>query len=403
MKTIKDNIAGESNRLFLNGDEAVAYGVKLCRPAVIAAYPITPQTIVVEKLSEFIANNEMKCEYIHVESEHSAMCATMGASLSGARAFTATSSQGLAYMCEMLHYVSGSRFPIVMMNANRTLAAPWNIFGDQRDSLAQRDSGWIQVYVENAQEALDMIIQAYKIAEDEKVYTPVMVNLDGFVNTHTYEMVQIPEQDKVDSFLPQFLSKNCIDFDNPRSFCISASSEWNMEFRYQQHEAMMNAKTVIENVDREFGKEFGRFYGGAVSEYRCDDAEVVLIVMGSTAGTVKVVVDALRVHDTKAGLIKLRFFRPFPKEYFRELGRKVKAVGIIDRDLSFGFEGAVASEVKSALYSSGIGPKVINFIAGIAGRDIRKDSIEDMYRKLFEFIEGVDQDELQFVDLRWPK
>src|SRR4030042_4278414 len=265
-----------SRRDFLNGDEAVAYGARLCRPHVIAVYPITPQTIVVEKISEFVANNEMTCEYVHVESEHSAMCAAMGASLVGARAFTATSSQGLAYMHEMLHYVSGSRFPIVMMNANRTLAAPWNIFGDQRDSLAQRDTGWIQVYVENAQEALDMIIQAYAIAENDGVYTPVMVNLDGYVNTHTYELVNIPAQNEVDEFLPPFKSKNASDFDHPRSFCMTASTEWNTEFRYQQQKAMNTAKEVIEEVDKKFGEKFGRYYGGLVEEYRCEDAEVVL-------------------------------------------------------------------------------------------------------------------------------
>jgi len=282
---------------FLNGDEAVAYGARLCRPHVIAVYPITPQTIVVEKISEFVANNEMTCEYVHVESEHSAMCAAMGASLVGARAFTATSSQGLAYMHEMLHYVSGSRFPIVMMNANRTLAAPWNIFGDQRDSLSQRDTGWIQAYVENGQEALDMIIQAYALAEDDRVYTPVMVNLDGFVNTHTFELVNIPAQEEVDAFLPPFQSKNAVDFHHPRSFCMTASTEWNMEFRYQQQEAMDRARGVIAEVDKRFGDHFGRTYGGMVEEIRCEDAEVVLVGMGSVVGTSRIVVDRLREKD----------------------------------------------------------------------------------------------------------
>jgi pyruvate ferredoxin oxidoreductase alpha subunit len=386
---------------FLNGDEAVAYGARLCRPQVIAVYPITPQTIVVERLSEFVANNLMNCEYIHVESEHSAMCAAMGASLVGARAFTATSSQGLAYMHEMLHYVSGSRFPIVMMNANRTLAAPWNIFGDQRDSLAQRDTGWIQVYVENGQEALDMIIQAYAIAEDDRVYTPVMVNLDGFVNTHTYELVDMPGQQEVDEFLPPFQSQNAIDFNKPRSFCMTASTEWNTEFRYQQHEAMNNARKVIGEVDQKFGDKFGRYYGGLVEEYRCEDAEVVLVGMGSVVGTSRIVVDRLRDRGLKVGLVKLRFYRPFPAEYFKGLGLKIKAMGIIDRDLSFGYEGAVASDIKSALCSAGVCPKVINFIAGIAGRDITKENIEEMYHKLFNLTRGKDEKELQFIGLRW--
>jgi pyruvate ferredoxin oxidoreductase alpha subunit len=386
---------------FLNGDEAVAYGARLCRPHVIAVYPITPQTIVVEKISEFVANNEMTCEYIHVESEHSAMCAAMGASLVGARAFTATSSQGLAYMHEMLHYVSGSRFPIVMMNANRTLAAPWNIFGDQRDSLSQRDTGWIQAYVENGQEALDMIIQAYALAEDDRVYTPVMVNLDGFVNTHTFELVNIPTQEEVDAFLPPFKSKNAVDFHHPRSFCMTASTEWNMEFRYQQQEAMDLARGVIAEVDQRFGDHFGRYYGGMVEEIRCEDAEVVLVGMGSVVGTARIVVDRLRDRGLKVGLVKLRFYRPFPREYFKGLSRRVKAMGVIDRDISFGYEGAVASDIKSALASAGVVPKVINYIAGIAGRDITKENIEGMYDKLFNFIQGKEEKEMQFIGLRW--
>lgn len=391
----------KSNREFLNGDEAVAYGARLCRPHVVSAYPITPQTIVVEKISEFVANNEMDCEYIHVESEHSAMAAAMGASLVGARAFTATSSQGLAYMHEMLHYVSGSRFPIVMMNANRTLAAPWNIFGDQRDSLAQRDTGWIQVYVENGQEALDMIIQAYRIAEHEDVYTPVMVNLDGFVNTHTYELVDVPAQEDVDEFLPPFASKNAVDFSNPRSFCMSASTEWNMEFRYQQHEAMMNSKKVIEEVSREFGDKFGRYHGGLVEEYKCEGAEVVLVTTGSAAGTSRIVVDKMRSEGKKVGLVKLRFYRPFPVEYFKSLSKMVKAVGVIDRDISFGYEGAIGSDVKAGLYSSGSCPGIINFITGIAGRDIKKEDIENMYDRLLNLASGNDEKELQFIGLRW--
>jgi pyruvate ferredoxin oxidoreductase alpha subunit len=386
---------------FLNGDEAVAYGARLCRPHVIAVYPITPQTIVVEKISEFVANNEMTCEYIHVESEHSAMCAAMGASLVGARAFTATSSQGLAYMHEMLHYVSGSRFPIVMMNANRTLAAPWNIFGDQRDSLSQRDTGWIQAYVENGQEALDMIIQAYALAEDDRVYTPVMVNLDGFVNTHTFELVNIPTQEEVDAFLPPFKSKNAVDFHHPRSFCMTASTEWNMEFRYQQQEAMDRARGVIAEVDKRFGDHFGRYYGGMVEEIRCEDAEVVLVGMGSVVGTSRIVVDRLREKGLKVGLVKLRFYRPFPREYFKGLSGRVKAMGVIDRDISFGYEGAVASDIKSALASAGVVPKVINYIAGIAGRDITKENIEGMYDKLFSFIQGKEEKEMQFIGLRW--
>jgi pyruvate ferredoxin oxidoreductase alpha subunit len=288
-----------------------------------------------------------------------------------------------------------------MMNANRTLAAPWNIFGDQRDSLSQRDTGWIQAYVENGQEALDMIIHAYALAEDDRVYTPVMVNLDGFVNTHTFELVDIPAQEKVDAFLPPFKSRNAVDFKHPRSFCMTASTEWNMEFRYQQQEAMNRARGVVAEVDKRFGDHFGRYYGGMVEEIRCEDAEVVLVGMGSLVGTSRIVVDRLRNRGLKVGLVKLRYYRPFPREYFKGLSKRVKAMGVIDRDISFGYEGAVASDIKSALAGAGVVPKVINFIAGIAGRDITKEHIEGMYDKLFNLVQGKDEKELQFIGLRW--
>jgi len=385
----------------LTGNSAISLGVMLCRAEVISAYPITPQTTIVEEISEIVADGRLKARFIRVESEHSALACVAAASAAGARAFTATSSQGLAYMHEMLHYVSGSRFPIVMMNANRTLAAPWNIFGDQRDSLSQRDTGWIQAYVENGQEALDMIIQAYAIAEDDRVYTPVMVNLDGFVNTHTFELVHIPAQEEVDAFLPPFKSRNAVDFHHPRSFCMTASTEWNMEFRYQQQEAMDRARGVIAEVDKGFGDRFGRYYGGMVEEIRCEDAELVLVGMGSVVGTSRIVVDQLREKGFKVGLVKLRFYRPFPREYFKGLSRRVKAMGVIDRDISFGYEGAVASDIKSALAGAGAVPKVINFIAGIAGRDITKENIEGMYDKLFNFARGKDEKEMQFIGLRW--
>jgi len=390
-----------SKQLFLNGDEAVAYGVRLCRPAVISAYPITPQTIVVEKLSEFLAEGTMQCEYLHVESEHSAMASAMGASLSGARTFTATSSQGLAYMCEMLHYVSGSRFPIVMMNANRTLAAPWNIFGDQRDSISQRDAGWIQVYVENGQEALDMMIQAYRIAEHAEVYTPVMVNLDGFVNTHTYELVDVPDQESVDAFLPPLKSLNAVDFGTPKSYCISAGTDWNTEFRIQQQQAMDRAAQVIDEVDREFAAAFGRSYGGMVESYCMEDAEYCLVALGSANGTIKEVVDELRAQGKKAGLVKLRFLRPFPREFFVSLAKRVKGVGIVDRDLSFGYEGAVASEVKSAMQTAGTGVPALNFVAGLAGRDIHRDAIRAMFEKVERAANGEEMPHMEFIDTRW--
>lgn len=390
------------SRKFMSGNDAVSLGVKLCRPEVIAAYPITPQTTAVEKLSEYIANGEMDCQYINVESEHSAMAASLGAALMGCRTFTASSSQGLLYMCEMLHYVSGSRFPVVMMNANRTLAAPWNIYGDHRDSMAMRDSGWLQVYVESAQEALDTIIQAYRIAEDHRVMTPVMVCLDGFVLTHTYEVVDVPTPAAVDDFLPAYVpSANVLDLAAPKSCCISVSPEWQTEFRYQQHEAMNAAKKVIGEVDGEFSAHFGRSYGGMLEEYQCDDAEYVLVGMGTVAGTTRLVVDKLREEGVKAGLAKIRYLRPFPQEQIAALGRRIKGLGVIDRDLSFGYLGALYTEVKGAL--TGAGMPTINFIAGLSGRDVTKENIEAMYRKIINSAQGRAEDELQFVGLRWEK
>ena len=388
-------------RLFLNGDEAVAWGAKLCRPQVVSAYPITPQTIVVERISDFVANGEMDCEYCYVESEHSAMATAMGASLAGARTFTATSSQGLVYMSEMLHYVSGSRFPIVMMNANRTLAAPWNIFGDQRDSLSQRDSGWIQIYVENGQEALDMIIQAYKLAEHEDVYIPVMVNLDGFVNTHTYEMVDVPAQEDVDAFLPPFDSKNAVDFKHPKSFCMTAGTEWNTEFRVQQHQATMKAIDLAPKIDAEFAERFGRSYGGMVEEYRMDDAQVCLCALGSVNGTIKEVVDELREQGLRVGLVKIRYLRPFPTEYFRKLAGKIEAIGIVDRDISFGYEGAVGSEVRAAMSTSGKPVRAVNFIAGLAGRDITRGTIKEMFDDVMKAAHAETFEPMKFMNVRW--
>lgn len=395
----------QHKRTFISGNDAVSLGVKLCRPEVIAAYPITPSTTVVEKLSEYIANGEMNCQYINVESEHSAMSAVMGASMMGCRTFTATSSQGLFYMCEMLHYVSGSRFPIVMMNGNRTVAAPWNIFSDHRDSLAMRDSGWMQLYVENAQEALDMVIQSYKIAENPNISTPVMICLDGFILTHTYELVNVPEQAVVDEYLPSFQpTENILDLDRPKSLCISVAPEWQTEFRFQQHEAMMAAKKIIAETDASFEVTFGRRYGGMVEAYCCEDADVVLVCMGSVAGTTKVVVDKMREAGYLVGLLKVRFYRPFPQEEVAALVGSTKAVGVIDRDISFGYQGALYADVKAALYQANKElPHTINFIAGLSGRDISTPHLEIMFEKLIRISEKKHEDEMQFVDLRWEK
>ena len=374
----------EKNMSFLSGDEAVAIGVRLSRPHVISAYPITPQTIVVERLSEFVENGSLKAEFLHVESEHSAMAAAMGVSSVGARPFTATSSQGLLHMAECLHYASGSRFPIVMMNANRSLAAPWSIYGDQRDSLSLLDSGWIQVYVETVQEALDMIIQAYKIAEHNDVLTPFMVNLDGFILTHTYEPVDIPAQEKVDAFLPPYETFNKMSFEKPMSLCFSSPPDDNLEFRYIQHRAMEKSRQILQEVNDEFAAAFGRDYTGIVENYLCDDAEAVLITLGSVAGTVRTVVDELRAKGQKVGLCKIRYMRPFPTEEIIALGKKVSRLGVLEKDISFGYEGTVFTNVSSALVSVGQPLLCSNYIGGFGGRSISKENIREIFRNLLE-------------------
>lgn len=372
----------KSNLKFVSGDEAVALGVRLARPHVISAYPITPQTIVVERLADFVEDGSLKAEYMHVESEHSAMAAAMGVSSVGARAFTATSSQGLLHMAECVHYASGARFPIVMMNANRSIAVPWSIYGDQRDSLGLLDSGWIQVYVEDAQEALDMMIQAYKVAEHPEVMTPFMVNLDGFVLTHTYEPVEVPDQGKVDAFLPMYQSTNKMSMEEPKSLCFSTSPADNQEFKYMQHKAMERSAGIIREVDAEFGQVFGRSYHGLTESYRCEDAEAVLMTLGSVTGTVRTVVDQLRAEGHKVGVFKIRYMRPFPQDEVKELGNLGARVGVLEKNISFGNEGTVFTNVNSVFSTLEKRVESKNYVGGLGGRDITKEDIRAIFMDL---------------------
>lgn len=388
------------NKVFLSGNEAAAFGVKLAGPKVIAAYPITPQTTLVEKLSEFIADGDLDCKYMLVDSEHSAMAATLGASMMGVRAFTASSSQGLLYMAEMLHYVSGARHPVVMVDANRALATPWSIFGDQRDVLSQRDAGWIMLFCESGQDALDTVIQAFKVAEDPEVMIPVMVNLDGFTLTHTYDVCEVPEQADVDKYLPPLNTNNKFDMNEPKGLCISYGPDIHMESRVLQEEAFERSKAVIEKAAADYEKAFGRNHGGLIQEYKCDDAEVVIVGLGSMVGTTRMVVDQLRAEGKKVGLIKLRSYRPFPVEYFASIADKYKAIGVMERDISFGIEGAVFSEVRSAMCGLTKTP-MINFVAGLGGRDISKDNIVSAYEKLFNIASGKVEEKVQFLGARW--
>ncbi|MCI7211491.1 MAG: pyruvate ferredoxin oxidoreductase [Ruminococcus bromii] len=367
---------------FLSGNDAFAYGIRLARPNVISAYPITPQTIVVERLSEMVEDKSLDSQFIHVESEHSAMSCAMGASSVGARTFTATSSQGLLYMAECLTYASGGRFPIVMMNANRSTALPWNIYGDQRDSLSLLDSGWIQAYAENAQEALDLALLSYYVAEHKEVKTPFMANLDGFVLTHTYEVVDVPTQEQADEFLPPYETDNKMDLQNPRNLAFSAGPATNTAFKYKEHNGLLNAKKIISEAETRFNEIFGRQYTGLIEKYKSDDADYIIITLGSISGLVKQTVDELREQGEKVGLVRIRYMRPFPNEEISQAVQNAKAAAVLEKDISFGNEGTVYTNVNSALKKFGVEVPVSNYIGGLGGRNISEEEIKTIFSSL---------------------
>jgi pyruvate ferredoxin oxidoreductase alpha subunit len=398
----------------LNGDEAVALAVKQCDVDVVAAYPITPQTIIVEKLSEYVANGEVETEYVCTESEHSAMAACLAASATGARTFTASASAGLALMHEMLFVTSGCRAPVVMAIANRALSAPLNIHGDHSDAMAERDSGWIQIYCENAQEVYDSVIQAFRIAEHLDVQLPVMIGLDGFTLSHTLENVKTLSDDTVKGFVgtrqfPVVLTHEGktvpykLDPESPMTMGPIALPNYYFEFKRQQEEAMRNALTVIPQVHDEYAEMSGRRYGdGLLEQYALEDAEVAIVCLGSTAGTVKAVVDELRAEGVKAGLLRIRTYRPFPAEAIVKALGNVKAVAVMERSMSFGgIGGAVFHEVRHALYDAAARPFVVNCIHGLGGRDTNPTQIRRVYEDLQKIIRANRVDGLvRFIGLR---
>ena len=405
---VKQDIVG------LNGDEAVALAAKQCDIDVVAAYPITPQTIIVEKFSEYVANGEVNTEFVCTESEHSAMTACLAASATGARTFTASASAGLALMHEMLFVTSGCRAPVVMAVANRALSAPLNIHGDHSDAMAERDSGWIQIYAENAQEVYDSIFQAFRIGEHLDVQLPVMIGLDGFTLSHTLENVQTLPDDVVKGFvgtrqLPQVLAHEGktvpyrLDPSNPMTMGPVALPNYYFEFKRQQEEAMKNAFRVIQQVHEEYAELSGRSYGdGLLDPYMLEDAEIAIACVGSTAGTVKTVVDELRAEGVKAGLLRIRAFRPFPSEgIVKELAR-LKAVAVMDKSMSFGGNGgAVFPEVRHALYDAQTHPYVVNYIYGLGGRDTSPSQMRKIFEALRKIVETRRVDELvKYVGLR---
>lgn len=393
MQELKE-IDERKNFKIIHGSRAVAEAVKLAKAQVVAAYPITPQTHIVEDLAGMIANGELKAEYVKVESEHSAISVCIAASAAGARVFTATASQGLALMHEVLFVASGMRLPVVMVNANRALSAPLSIWNDYQDSIAQRDSGWIQIYVESNQEALDSVIQAYKIAE--KVYLPAMVCMDGFVLTHTVEPVEIPEQSKVDEFLPSYEPEFKLDPNSPVAFGAFAPPSSYMEFRYEQEKAMREAEKEIKKAGKEFGEYFGRSYELIEKYNEPENKSIVLLTLGSLSGTIK---DTIDEFEQDVGFVRVRAFRPFPEKEIKEAIKNAGIVGVIEKDVSIGLgKGALASELRDALYSLKQRPKVLSFVAGLGGRDIPMRSIRKVI-KLCREAERKDIEEKHWLDL----
>jgi len=386
----------------VEGSYAVAHSAKICRPNVISAYPITPQTHIVEDLSQFIADGEIpNCEYINVESEFSAISALIGASAVGARTYSATTSQGLLLMHEALFNASGMRLPIIMTVANRAVGAPINIWNDHQDAIAQRDTGWIQLYVEDVQEASDTLPQLYKIAEDNEVMLPGMVCMDGFILSHVYEPVVLLEQELTDSFLPAFQPENILDPQDPKTFGAFAAPDTYEEFRYLQEQAMQKALPKIEAVAKEFEEVFGRFHGGLIDGYMLDDAELIVMSMGSILGTVKDVVDEYRAKGEKIGVLKVRSFRPFPKEQVREAIKNAHAVVVLDKNISIGTnEGALFTETKSCLYNSNIRVPLVGYTVGHGGRDIRAESIAKVIEETKKVAKSGIEVESQFLDLK---
>ncbi len=359
----------------ISTNRAIAEAVKMCKPEVVPVFPITPQTTISEYLAQFVADGDLRAEYIMVESEHSSISAAVGASGAGVRTFTATSSQGLALMHEILFVAAGMRTPIVMGNANRALSAPLSIWNDQQDSISERDTGWMQFFAENAQEAMDFVIQAYKISEDHEVLLPSMVCVDGFILTHTVEPVDIPSQEDVDKFLPPYEPISYLDPKDPMSLGTFTDPDYYMEARHDMEVAMEGAKDIIRRVNKEFEEVFGRKYD-LVEKYKTEDAEIILIAMGSICGTIKTVIDRLREKGEKVGLLKLISYRPFPQEDIYEAVKRARRIAVLDKNISFGIGGVLFNEIKAKMDVDASG-----FILGLGGREVSPDDIIGIVEK----------------------
>lgn len=375
-----------SNVQIMTGNSAAAYGAKLTKVQVISAYPITPSTSVTETIANWVERGELKAEYVRVESEHSVMTVCISASTVGARVFTSTSSHGLLYMHEQLHWAAGSRLPIVLCCINRGVGAPWSIFNDQQDSIAQRDTGWIQIYCRDNQEILDSVIQAYRIAEE--VYCPVMICYDGFVLSHTMMPVDIPDADQVGEFLPPYKPHTILCPEDPRNInpvifpwqrrdAEGVLRDGYMDMRWKLQHALEGSRDVIVRTSRDYAERFGRDHGGMLWQYRAEDAEILIVGMGSIATEATMSVDLLRERGIRAGVVGVRVYRPFPRAEIRKALGKVPAIVVFEKNISYGYEGALCADIKAALYGAGIQTPIHNFIAGLGGRDVKAGELAE--------------------------
>ncbi|MFX0096254.1 MAG: pyruvate ferredoxin oxidoreductase [Candidatus Hodarchaeota archaeon] len=397
--------------LALNGDEAAAFAAKQCDPDVVAAYPITPQTIIVERFSEYVADGEVNTEFVAVESEHSALSACVGAAAVGGRAYTATASQGLALMWEILYIAAGLRLPIVMTVVNRALSAPINIHCDHSDSMGARDSGWIQIYCENSQEAYDTTIQAWRIAEHPKVQLPIMDTLDGFVLSHTLENVSVLPDEAVRDFIGEKVTPKVnaggkevpyvLDPDNPLSFGDLALTDYYFEIKMQQILAMNNVEKAIEDIDKEYGEISGRTYG-MIEQQGLEDADVAILSLGSTAGTTRYVAKSMQDEGAKVGSLKLRVFRPFPYEKLSEALEGIKVVAVLDRSsVPGGYGGPVFNELRAIFYEKEEKPIVVNYIYGLGGRDVPQELIRKAFKDGLRIAKtGKVKERIQYLGVR---
>ena len=397
---MKNKVKSADRVKVMQGNMAVAYGVMLCQPDVIAVYPITPQTEVLETLHNLQNQGLLKSEMVDPESEHSAMSIVTGAAGAGGRTFTATASQGYAFMYEARVNASTLRLPIVMANANREVTVPRSVTAGEQDVMMGSVDGWIHIHMESCQEILDSIIMAYRLAEDPQILVPVVICYDGFYLSFLWEAVEIPSQDKVERFLPPLHMYPRVDPQLAMIMSPNLPGDMGTRARYKHTNALQRAKAKIDEIDKEFQQIFGRGYGGQIEEYRCEDADIVLLALGSCVGTAKVIIDKKRDEGLKVGLIKVRMFRPFPSEKLMNSLRGKKAVGVIDRNIAFGFKsGALFRDVKATLFDLGAQVPVSDFICGLCGLDITREHIERAIDIIQASAQGTPYQEVTWLDL----